>query len=416
MKKVVIASVLALAASGTLVTVPALAQSTPDSSSGSITMKPAEYNAYNNAISQTSPAAEAAAIEQFLKDYPGSPVENSLLAKLVEAYRSTGDIPKTLDAAKRLLKVEPTNIRILAFVAYVEKSQSTNDPSMLTDAATYAQQGLNLPKPADMTDAQYASVKEVFEDVIANSDLAKKDYTNAIAAFEAELKAYPTPDETTKGFAIVDTYNLGNAYVQQNPKDLVHAIWYFTRAALYLPAPYNATAQKAAEYWYQQYHGSMDGYPAIQAQAKTNIFPPASFTITPAPPPPSKADLAHQAVMSTPNLNSLSLHDKEYILANGNATDAGKVWDVLKGKIAEVPGVVISATPDAVQLAVSPDAQNSHEADFTVNMKKPLHVLPVAGQTVSYIATFGSYTQSPFMIILTDGFPKVAAPVVHHRR
>lgn len=415
MKKVIIASVLAIAASGAIYAVPALAQSASDTSSGSITMKPAEYNAYNNAISQTDPATRAAAIEQFLKDYPGSPVENSLLAKLVEAYRATGDIPKTLDAAKRLLKVEPTNIRILAFVAYVEKSQSTNDPTMLADAATYAQQGLNLAKPADMTDAQYASVKEVFEDVIANSDLAKKDYADAIAAFEAELKAYPTPDETTKGFAIVDTYNLGNAYVQQSPKDLIHAIWYFTRAAQYLPAPYNATAQKAAEYWYQQYHGSMDGYAAVQTAAKTNIFPPTGFTIAPAPPPPSKADLAHQAVISTPNLNSLSLHDKEYILANGNPTDAGKVWDVLKGKVAEVPGIVIAATPTSVQLAVSPDAQNSHEADFTINMKHPLRDLPVVGQSVSYIATFSSYTQSPLMIILDDGFPKPAAPV-HHRR
>src|SRR5579875_776971 len=110
MKKVVIASVLAIATAGTLCVLPAGAQNSSGSSSGSITMKPAEYNAYNNAISQTSPAAQASAIEQFLKDYPNSPVQLSLLEKLVADYHAAGDNAKTLDASKRLLQVDPNNV------------------------------------------------------------------------------------------------------------------------------------------------------------------------------------------------------------------------------------------------------------------------------------------------------------------
>ncbi len=95
--------------------------------------------------------------------------------------------------------------------------------------------------------------------------------------------------------------------------------------------------------------------------------------------------------------------------------DQQVIWSVMNGVTAEVPGVVISATPDSVQMAVSQDAQQSQKADFTVNMKTPLKVLPKQGEKVTFIATFDSYTQNPPMIILKDGESKAApkAPVHH---
>jgi hypothetical protein len=121
-------------------------------------------------------------------------------------------------------------------------------------------------------------------------------------------------------------------------------------------------------------------------------------------------------VASTTDLDKgLSLADKEFVLANGTPDDAGKVWAVLQGKTTEVPGTVISATPDSVQLAVSDDAKQSQKADFTINMKTPLKEVPAPGTQVTYIATFDSYTQTPPMIVLKDGEPKPAAKApVHH--
>jgi hypothetical protein len=417
MKKVVIASALAIAATGTtFCSLPALAQDAATPSAGAqssqITIKdPAEYNAYSNAISQTAPAAKAAAIEQFLQQYPNSVVKKEMLEQLVAADQATGDTAKTLDAAKQLLQVDPNNLRALAFVSFVSKSQAANDPAKLDEAASFAQRGLNVPKPATMAQADFDNVKPIFYDVIGTDAVAKKDYKGAIDAFSKELHGYSDPAQTTKGLALIDTYYLGNAYVQEDPKDLVNAIWYFTRAAQFLPDPYKTTSEKAAEYWYNKYHGGMDGFPAIQQLAQANLFPPDSYKPTPAPPPPSPQELAHQAVASTPDLNTLALADKEFILANGSTDDASKVWDVLKGKVAEVPGLVVSATPDSVQLAVSQDAQQSHKADFTINMKTPLKEVPQPDTTVTYIATFDSYTQNPAMIILKDGELK---PVVHH--
>jgi hypothetical protein len=417
MKKVVIASMLVFASMVTA-GVPRVFAAPQSSQSSQITIKdPAEYNAYTNAISQSTPAAKAAAIESFLQQYPNSVVKKEMLEQLVAAYQGTGDTAKTLDAAKRLLQVEPDNLRALTFVVYVEKAQANGDVSKMDDAAALAQRGLKATKPADLSEADFDKLKAVatpiFYNAIAADDLAKKDYKAEISDITSELKSVP-PDQTTKQPTLADTYYLGTAYVQEDPKDLVNGIWFLARAAQYLPEPYKTTAEKAAEYWYQKYHGGMDGFPAIQQLAQANVFPPASYAPTPAPPPPSPQQLAHNAVSSTPDLKTLALSDKEFILANGSPEDSQAVWAVLNGVTAEVPGTVIAATPGSVQLAVSDDAKQSQKADFTINMKPPLKTLPAVGANVTYIATFDSFTQTPFMIIMKDGAPPAPAKTVHH--
>jgi hypothetical protein len=421
MKKVVFASLLAVASSS-LCCLPALAHGQSQGAQpNQITIKdPAEYNAYSAAISQSDPTAKAAAIEQFLTQYPNSVVKGEMLEQLVAAYQGANNAPKVLDASKRLLQVDPSNIRALIAVVYLEHAQANGNQQLLDDAAAKAQQGLTATKPANMSDADYQKIKDLatptFYNAIGSDDVAKKDYKDAIDAYTSELKAYKDPAQTTSSTGLLDTYYLGNAYLQQDPKDLVNGIWFLTRAAQYAPAPFKDNIEKAAEYWYNKYHGAMDGFPAIQQLAHDNLFPTDAYKPVPAPPPPSPQQLAHNAITSTPDLNTLALADKEFILANGSTDDAQKVWDLLKDKTTEVPGVVVSATADSVQVAVSEDAQQSQKADFTVNMKTPLKEIPTAGTKVTYIATFDSYTQNPPMIILKDGGPKVEKKAPVRRR
>jgi hypothetical protein len=387
--------------------------------SGQITIKdPAEYNEYNNAEGQSTPAAKAAAIEAFLTKYPNSVVKNDLLEQLMLAYQ--GDPVKMLDAADRLLAADPGNLRGLATAVYLEKTLAQQKPNpadaqpILDKAAAQAQTGLSATKSGNISDAEFQKLKAatapIFNSAIALDDANKKDYAGAIAAYTNELKAYTDPTQTQSGPGLNDTYLLGQAYAQQTPPDLKNAAWFLTRAAQFAPPQAKPQIEKAAEYFYNKYHGSMDGYPAVQALAQTNLFPPPEYNPTPAPPPPSPADLAAQTVASTPDLKTLSLGDQEFILFNGKPEDAQKVWDVLKGHRVQVPGTVISATPESVQLAVTEDNKQSKKADFTVNMKTPLKSVPAIGSTVTYDSTFDSYTPNPPMITLSDGEPPAKAP------
>jgi hypothetical protein len=439
MKKLITASVVLLGVcTGATVCSPAFAQAASGSGQqapcASITIKDAaEYNAYSNAISQATPQAKVQAIEAFLKQYPHSVVKIDMLQKLMAVSQQIS-ADKTLDAAKQLLAADPNNLRALTFIVYLETQQANGNQQLLDQAAADAHKGLTVPKDPCMNAADYQKIKEaatpIFYRAIAMDAMAKKDYKTEIDAITSELKSYTNPAQTTVVPALLDTYYLGNAYLQTDPKDIKSGIWFLTRFAAFAKPPYQKQALDAAIYWYKKYHCSetdaacMNGNPPpgfsdIQTLASqpANVFPPATYTITPAPPPPTPAQLAHQAVTSTPDLNSLALSDKEYILTNGSPDDAAQVWAVMNGKTAEVPGVVIAATRDSVQLAVSKDAQNSNTADFTINMKPPLKKIPDVGSTQTYIANFSSFTQKPLMIIMDQGSLPPAehkAPAHHH--
>ncbi len=436
MKKVAFASLLAIATSvlcaapGALAQAPGTqpgatgaqpAQSGAAPSGQQITIKdPAEYNDYSNAISQSSPAAKASAIEAFLQKYPNSVVKQEMLEQLMAAYQQTGNLDKTVDAANRLLAVDPNNLRALAIYVYIKKSQAAQKTTpadaqpLLDDAAAKAQTGLNAPKPANLPEADYQKLKAattpIFYSAIALDDENKKDYQGAIDNFRKELQN-AEPASTQSGPTLNDTYLLGQAYAQMNPPDLKNAVWFLTRAAQYAPPQAKPEIEKAAEYYYKKYHGNMDGFDQVQQQVQTAVLPPDTYNPTAAPPPPSPADQAAQVVSTTPDLKSLSLSDKEFILFNGKQEDADKVWAVMKGVTAEVPGKVIAATPDSVQVAVTEENKTSNTADFTINMKTPLKEVPAVGSNVTYIATFDSYTQKPGMITLNNGMlPASAAP------
>ncbi len=123
MKKLVLASVMALA-SICLVSAPTLRAQ----GAGTVSIQnPAEFNAYQQASTQTDPTARAAAEESFLTNYPQSVVKNSVLDDLIDIYRKMGDLDKTAGAATRLLQVDPNNMAALYIAVVVKRSQCLKD-------------------------------------------------------------------------------------------------------------------------------------------------------------------------------------------------------------------------------------------------------------------------------------------------
>lgn len=420
MKKVVLVSLLALA-----VAVPSASLAfAQQAAAGGVTMSQDEYAAYNNANTQTTPAAKAAAFEAYLKAYPNSSVKEDVLNQILFADSQTGDQAATLNAADRLLTIDPNNVRALVFEVYYRRADADKltDPAAkqaaLDKVATYAQQGLNAIKPKQMADADFAKLKAsadpTFESAMADDLLTKKDNAGAIAILKKEIDSDEA--DTQKASPVLqDVYVLAQAYYTSTPPDYLNCAWYATRAAAFAPDAYKPTIQPLAIYCYKKHHGSADGYPAMQTAVMTSLDPPAGFTVTAAPKP---EDIVSNLIATTPDLASLAISDKEFVLQYGKTADADKVFDTVKGKSVELPGVtVIAATPDAVQVAVSDDAVQGKTADFTFTMKEPLKTLPNVGDKVTLDGTYASYTQKPLMITMSDGavvLPKKAPVVVHH--
>jgi hypothetical protein len=426
MKKVVLASLLsATALIPFALTNSVRAQAAPGG--GQIQMSQEEYAKYNAAATATTPAAKAAAFEDYLKSYPNSAVKADVLNQLLYAYNQTGDEAKTLDAADRLLAVEPNNLRALTLEVYYRRQDADKltDPAAkqaaLDKVAAYAQTGLNATKPKDVSDADFKTLKDAatptFDSAIADDDLAKKDNADAIKALKDEIDTHQA-DTQKPSPVLQDVYVLAQAYYTSTPPDYLNCAWYATRAAAFAPEPYKTQIGQLASYCYTKYHGSKDGYPALQTAVQTNLDPPADLatTVKPAPKP---EDIVQNLISTTPDLATLALSDKEFVLQYGKPEDADKVFDTVKGKAVEIPGaVVVAATPDQLQVAVSDDAKQAQPkptADFTFNMKEPLKTVPNPGDTITLDGTYASYTQKPLMITMSDGsvvLPKKAP--VHH--
>lgn len=442
MKKFVFASVLALG-SMSLAIAPALqAQDQP------LSIKdPAEFNAYQMASTQSDPKLKAAALESFLQTYPQTVAKSLVLNDLVDLYQAIGDADKELSADTRMLQVDPNNIKATLYLVLIKKQQGskTNPPDAVTldDAAAQAKKGLTLTKPAGtsaddwkkMTDA----ASPIFHSAIALDYVAKKDYKSAVDEYKAELMLYPQ-DQTKTGPGLVDTLNLAEAYVNQNPKkpdpkDLTQAVWFYSRAWDYAPAAFKPQIEKKLDYWYSKYHGDTTGLDAIKTQAQATLFPPDSVVIAPAATPQEKI---HKILETTPDLTTLALADKELVLAYGSKEDADKLWALMKDKQTPVPGIVLEATASEIKVAVTDDAKQSKSADFVINLKEPLKDkdIPAVGfefklQPAEELdGTYDTYTQTPAtetttasaQIVLKDAFvqpekkkaPVHKPPAAHH--
>ena len=422
MKKVVLASLLTFAVAAPVSTIAFAQAAGAPGATGQVQMSQEEYAAYNNANTQTTPQAKAQAFEAYLKQYPNSAVKADVLNQLLYAYSQANDKANALTAADRLLTVDPNNLRALTLEVYYRKADAdqltdqTAKAAAMDKVAQYAQTGLNAPKPKDMSDADWTTLqkqtKPTFQSAIADADLAKKDYAGAITALNTELSSVDPAQTQTPGPVLQDMVFLANAYMSQTPPDYLSCTWYATRAAVYA-GQFATQIQPLATYCYKKYHGDTSGYEQLQAQVKTSLTPPSdlSTTIKPAPKP---EDIVAQTIASTPDLATLALSDKEFILQYGKPEDADKVFATIKGKSVELPGAtVIAATESQLQLAVSDDAVQGKNADFTVNLKAPLTKTPAVGDKVTVQGTYDSYTQKPVMITMTDGelvMPKKAAP------
>ena len=446
MKKLVFASVMAMA-SICLVSVPTLRAQ----DSGTITIKdPAEFAAYTQATTQSDPKAKAAAIESFLQTYPQSVVKNDMLSLLMDTYRQSGDLPNALKTAKRVLQVDPQNPGAIFLSVAIEKQQcakavdangNLTDPGPCDDAAALAQKGLVAPKPASVSDAdwktQIAAAYPVYDSAIALDDAAsKKDFKAAEDQYTKELGLYS--DDESKKSGLQDTLLLAQAYQAPGAgQDLVKAVWFYARVWDFAPPVYQAKIEPSLEYSLNKFHGSLDILQDVKKQAATSVLPPASFTISPAPTP---AEKIHKILVSTPDLTTLALPDKELVLTYGSKDDADKLFALMKDKDTPIPGLVIAATASQIKVAVTEDAKQAKTADFIVNLKTPLadKDIPAVGSILKPLSeggpeldgTYDSYTQvaatdtasESAQLVLRDGFiqeKKKAAPVrkttpVHH--
>ena len=259
-----------------------------------------------------------------------------------------------------------------------------------------------MPRPAGVSDADYKKlqdgVRTIFNGAIGMEALQRKDYATAQKALAA---AVAVPEDANN---LQDVYPLATAYLQANPPEYLSGLFYAARAVDL--AANNPQAQqqinKFAQYYYKKYHGSTDGWDQVLQAAQNAPTPPQGFSITPAPPPPTPCEFADTIMKQNPDVSQMAYGDWLFVLGSGNQKDAEAVWTFLNGKgipvsSPEHAALVISATPDELQLATTDDDIQEKKADVTLKMAKPLTKVPQPGTQLTghWVGKATSYAALP---------------------
>ena len=166
---------------------------------------PAEYNAYMSAIQATDANQKASGLEGFLTQYPNSVMKEDALELLMRTYQQLNNVPKTMEAANRVLQANPNNVTALALLSYLNRLKAQGEQGAaaqqdLQQAAQFGQKGLqaipNYPKPEGMSDVDFAKLKDslsgIFNGSIGLAALQGNDFPNAQKSLQDAVNVSPT--------------------------------------------------------------------------------------------------------------------------------------------------------------------------------------------------------------------------------
>lgn len=384
---------------------------------------PAEYNAYVNAIGITDPNAKANALEQFINQYPNSVVKDDALEQLMGAYQQAGNAAKAQDAATRVLKVNPNNVRALLVLAYSKRmSAQSGNAADAPFALQYGQQGLqalsSYTKPAEMPDADFQKFKSVaaivFNGAVGIGSLNAKDYPTAQkylqTAYEMETGSNPNDPNTW-----LEAYPLATAYCSAKPINPV-GLWYGARAVIMTKSnpQINTPITSYVKHCYSYYHGEDTGWDQLLARAATQPNPPADLAtiVTPAPTPAEQVE----KIAAKPT-KEMSFDDWKLIFTYGKKETVDRVWTSIKGVPLAFQAKVVQAEKDRLLLAATYDNINDNpsKADTEVVMAGPIPAakMPKVGTEIAIQATPQSFDKEPYMMHLDTGKLAVAKGASH---
>jgi tetratricopeptide (TPR) repeat protein len=363
---------------------------------------PAEYNAYVSAVQQADANAKISGLEAFLVQYPNSVMKEDAMELLMGSYQQAGNQAKVIDAANRLLAVNPNNVRALVLLAFNERAAQK-----WTDAKQHAERGLQaipgMTKPDGVSQADFEKQKTqmaaLLESVAGFSALQLKDNATAEKDLRAAVEADPANVENVYPYAL--------ACLTATPEDDVNGLFFMARAANLVKDPGGkAQIVKFGHSKYVKYHGSEDGWNDLLTLTATTALPPPGFTIKEYI-PPTPAQQAHDLVNGkTPDdIKKLSFADWELVLSKGAPEDQEKVWSVIKGVPLQMEGQVIKASDTEIQIAESQDDIDQKRADIVVTMSGtiPPKMMPKEDANLDFEGTPVSYMPDPFVMTMEKG-------------
>jgi tetratricopeptide (TPR) repeat protein len=243
----------------------------------------AEKLAFKAAHAIRDPKKRAAAFEAFVEKYPDSQGKIAALQQAVAAHAEAGDHAKVEEIGKRILDLEPTNVRVMALVAVQKRNRAYRGEDVQNLARRVrelGEKGLEAlpdwPKPSGIDDNQFQRLRDeltaIFTDAVAYGAFQARDYKTARDQYLKTFEQHPD--------SFFDIYHLGVACLEMTPPD-PRGFWYVAKALSLAQRMKNPKAVAAILAYgkgkYETYTGSGDGWDQIVMAAARQKQPPANF-------------------------------------------------------------------------------------------------------------------------------------------
>jgi len=172
---------------------------------------PEEEKAYKAFYDASTPQQADARIkmgEDFVAKYPKSKYAEVVYARLMQDYFNKQQLPKMYEAADKALALNPDDVSVLVLEGWVIPHNidpnSMDAEPLLNKAEAQEKHALellpNLPKPATMTDDQFAKAKN---DALSQAhsglgliEFRKQDFANSVTELQQGEKLATVPDPT----------------------------------------------------------------------------------------------------------------------------------------------------------------------------------------------------------------------------
>jgi tetratricopeptide (TPR) repeat protein len=392
----------------------------------------AEYDMYASILADTNPKTKLEKLQAWEKAYPMTEWIKERRTLLLTTYAALNDAKGTVDEAKQILADDPKDFTALYYTMYFTQGlySQNQSPDVLDQGEKAAQAilaNIDTPPP-NVTADQWAKLRPDVE-LLAHVNLGfigmqRKNWDAAETEFHKDLGLNPNN-------AQVD-YWMGTVIASEKKIDkLPEAMFYFARAATYdgpgaLAPDARKTALTYVQRQYKNFHGSDDGFNDLLAAAKSNPTPPAGFTIK------NANELAQAAAANEEEYKKA--HPEEAIwkgLKDALSAPDGAMYFEMGMKGATLPTAKAKVVklepavkPKTILVAIEDGKSDGTTADATLKFEMPLPGKVDVGTELTFQGVGESFTQSPFMLVLTvdkdnlhgwTGKNEPAAPV-HHRR
>ncbi|HTM50764.1 MAG TPA: hypothetical protein VL285_18845 [Bryobacteraceae bacterium] len=150
-----------------------------------------EYEDFLAMRSVRDPAARRERIEDFLRDHPRSSYRSLAEDLLLESWSASGDGKRRLEAARKILGGDPSNVTALTIVAENDLERQENPNKLVASAARILTLLGRALKPEGMADAEWSRRREVLAAranwIFGNASMQQEKYREADRSIRAAL-------------------------------------------------------------------------------------------------------------------------------------------------------------------------------------------------------------------------------------